>query len=253
MICSISRMKLFKACPRAYFLKYVEDLTPLQQISDALTTGSNYHELLEEMYNSDGDFQISYTKECAMATAYRKYIYPQLKVVSAEEWLRKPIGDHTMIGRVDGIDDAGLVVEHKTTSCDIGAEYEYNLQWDEQVLAYMYMQGCRKIRYTVCKKPTIRKKQNESDEDFYDRMVEWYDTDTDSKIRTFIVERTDEEVKEFADDFAKTCNIIENAKLLYRNTCHCNAWGRRCEYSSICLNYDPNQEYVEFMKGGKTY
>ena len=39
----------------------------------------------------------------------------------------------------------------------------------------------------------------------------------------------------------------------YRNTCHCNSWGRRCEYSSICLHYDPNLEYIDYVKGDGDY
>ena len=77
------------------------------------------------------------------------------------------------------------------------------------------------------------------------------ETDTDSKIRLFDVERTDEEVEAFRKELEEIKDIISEAevnKRFYRNTCHCNAWGRRCEYSSICLNYDPSQSYIEFTK-----
>lgn len=251
MIASVSRLKTYKACPRAYYLKYVEGLEPIQKAS-ALETGSSYHELIEQMYNNNGEFDQSYTKECAMATAYRKYIYPEVGIMTTEAWMRRDIGRNTLIGRVDGLDAQGLVVEHKTTSGSIGADYEYNLLWDEQILAYMYLSGCRKIRYTVCRKPTIRQKLSESDEEFFNRMVEWYDTDTENEIRTFIVERSDEEVEQFVVEFDNTCKIIDSNPYMYRNTCHCNTWGRRCEYSSVCLNYDPNQQYVEFTKGDRS-
>lgn len=254
MKCSVSRMKLFKACRRAYYFKYVEDLEPVEK-AEALQTGSNYHEYVECLYNNhfiDND----YTKECAMARAYQKYILPKVDIVETEKWFEKKIGRHVLIGRVDGISADGCVVEHKTTSSDIaeGGEYEYNLQWDEQILAYMSLTGCRTIHYTVCKKPTIRMKQNESEEEFFARMCEWYETDTDKKIRTFDVTRTDEEVAEWEKDFEQMCDemeIAEKAGRMYRCTNHCNAWGRRCEYSGICLHYDPRCEYVEFMKGGR--
>lgn len=245
---SISRMKLFKACRRAYFFKYVEKLEPVEK-AEALQTGSNYHELIEGLYN--GEAISGTSKEAAMAKAYEKYIYPKFAVRNVEEWLKKPIGKHLMIGRIDGITEDGRIVEHKTTSSDIseGGEYEYNLLWDEQLLAYFYMSGTNRAVYTVIKKPTIRLKKDETDEEFFHRMVAWYDEDTDSKIRCFEVERTQEEIDQFAEDFAKTCDEMEGAEHLYRNTCHCNLWGRRCEYSSVCLNYDPNQEYIEFTKG----
>lgn len=46
---SISKIKLFKSCRRAYELKYVEGLTPVQ-IASALQTGLSYHEKIEELY-----------------------------------------------------------------------------------------------------------------------------------------------------------------------------------------------------------
>ena len=249
MIASISRVKLFKSCRRAYQFRYIEDLEPVQK-AEALETGSNYHEELEDLYRNGGIAIVNHSKEEAMAVAYQRYIYPKFEVKSVEEWMQKPIGNHILLGRVDGIAEDGLLVEHKTTSAEITEEYEYNLQWDEQILAYMYLTDAREVWYTVCRKPTIRQKKNETDEEFFQRMVDWYDTETESRIRLLKISRTDEEVQDFAEGFKAICDEMERG-VIYRNTNYCNCWGRRCEYSSICLNYDPNQEYVEFVKGGR--
>lgn len=231
-------------------MKYVENLEPIQK-AEALETGSNYHSLLEEL-NKTGDFEKDYSKESAMATAYKKYIYPHFKVVEAEKYVEYDLSDgDTLIGFVDGVTDNGYIVEHKTTGMDITEQYEYNLLWDEQILAYMLMTGMRKVYYTVCRKPTIRQKQKETDEEFFNRMVAWYDEDTDSKIRLLEIERTDEEVEQFRQDLEVIKATIQEAvqdKNFYKNTCHCNMYGRRCEYSSICLNYQPNAEYIDFYR-----
>ena len=247
MRASISQIKLYKACRKAWEFKYVEKLIPVQ-IAEALETGKRYHGYLEMLENGE-ELPGDYTKEEAMAVAYQKYILPRFHVIAAEKELEKQIGDHILHGFVDGLTDDGYIVEHKTTSADIseGGEYEYNLLWDEQVLAYMSLTGLRKVYYTVCKKPTIRIKKDETEEEFYNRMVAWYDEDTDQKIRMFVVERTDAEVAQFERDFEVICAQMQEGTI-YRNTCHCNSWGRRCEYSSICLNYDPNVEYIEFTK-----
>lgn len=253
MIVSISRIKLFKACRRAYELKYIHELEPVEK-AEALETGITYHEMLEELYK-EGDFlniEEEYSKEQAMAVAYKKYIYPHFKVKSVEDWFEYELPDcDKLIGRTDGIAEDGVLVEHKTTSQEIGEDYEYNLQWDEQILAYMLATGTRKMWYTVCRKPTIRQKKDESDEEFFQRMVEWYDTDTPSKIRLLAVERTDEEVEQFRRELVSMIDTMKKAESVgefYRNCSHCNKYGRRCEYSSICLHYDPNQEYIEFRK-----
>ena len=221
----------------------MEMLEPIQK-TEALETGSNYHKLLE-MLNTTGEIESGYTKEIAMATAYKKYIYPKFKVSEAEKWLEYDLGyGDKFVGIADGIANDGHIVEHKTTSQEITEQYEYNLLWDEQILAYMLLTGMRKVWYTVCRKPTIRQKRNETDEEFFERMVAWYDEDTDSKIRLLEIERTDEEVEQFRQ--------VQD-KNFYKNTCHCNMYGRRCEYSSICLNYQPNAEYIDFYRKEEHY
>lgn len=246
---SISQIKNFKACRRSYFFRYVEELEPTQK-AEALEIGSNYHELIAWLYEHgslDG-VEEDNSKELAMACAYMKYIYPKFKVKAVEESFEYPIGEHSLIGRVDGVADDGRLVEHKTTGSEITEQYEYNLMWDEQILAYMLAYGVNQMYYTVCRKPTIRQKQNETEEDFFNRMIEWYDTDTDKKIRLILIERTDEEIEQFRNHLFDMCNEISNTKNYYANCLWCNVWGRRCEYSSICLNYDPQQQYIEFQK-----
>lgn len=246
-VVSIGRVKLFKACRRAYELKYIYNLEPVER-SEAIDTGISYHSLLEQLYRN-GELEEGLSKEHAMAVAYKKYIYPKFHVKSTEDWFKYmlPNGD-TLIGKTDGITDDGVLVEHKTTSADITEAYEYDLMWDEQLLAYMLATGTRKVWYTVCRKPTIRQKRDESDEEFHDRMVEWYDQDTCSKIRLLSLHRTDDEINEFALDLRKMIYEMSHCTYFYKNCGNCNRWGRRCEYSSVCLHYNPEQEYVEFKR-----
>jgi len=243
---SISGVKLFKACRRAYEFKYVEGLLPVSE-PDALKTGRKYHELLENLYKNGNIIaetdEEDFSKEMAMAIAYRKHIFPKFKVKACEEWLEKGM----FIGRADGIAEDGSLVEHKTTSGDL-EEYEYDLQRDEQILMYMFLSGKRKVYYTIIKKPLLRQKKTETEEEFYWRMVHWYDEDTDDKIRVVELTRTDEEVNDFADELMRTAYEIDHCGIYYRNTQHCKLWGRRCEYAGICMNYDPHMQYTEFYR-----
>ena len=251
---SSSKVKVYKACKRLYFFKYVENLEYIQTIQ-TLEDGKTYHSKIEQLYN-EGDFEIDEEnpKISAMACAYQKYIYPQFKVSRAEEWFEMKLTlAHTLVGRFDGIADDGCVVEHKTTSADVDDEYIYNLQWDEQVLNYMLASGKNKIYYTVCKKPTIRQKQNETAEEFLKRCIAWYDEDTDKKIRVISVERNKKEIAEQKEALKAIARDIvttekKGEKAFYRNQSHCTCYGRRCEFASICLDYDPKLEYVEFKK-----
>lgn len=255
---SVSKIKTFKSCRRLYELRYIENLRPVQT-PEALQVGKNYHKLLEEL-NTTGAINVDelenpYSKELAMAMAYDKYIYPKFKVTEAEKWLEYELPDgDKLVGQVDAIAEDGCIVEHKTYGGNDSMEqYEYNLMWDEQISAYMMMTGARKVYYTVCRKPTIRQKKDETEEEFFKRMVLWYDEDTDSKIRLFEIYRTDDEVEQFRADLLAMVREMRQTGCFYRNTCQCNMYGGRCEYSSVCLHYDPNQEYVEFVKGEEDY
>lgn len=247
---SVSRAKLFKACRRAYEFKYMEKLIPIKK-SDALETGTQYHQFIEDL-NKKGDFDIEHTKSCAMACAYKKYIYPRLHYKKAEKWLEKDMQTFKLVGRADGIAEDGAIVEHKTTGIDL-EEYKYNLQWDEQLAVYMYLTGARKAYYTICKKPTIRQKKAESEEEFFDRMVAWYDEDTESKITLLEVVLSDDDIARVIEELsvvASEITVAENDKSkLYKNTCNCKAYFTPCEYASICMNYNPDESYIGFEKG----
>lgn len=244
---SITKLKAFKSCRRMYELRYIEGLEPVTQ-SEALETGKSYHALVDA-FNKGEEIPDDLTKERAMFEAYRKYIAPNFKVKSSEKWLEYPLGnDDTLVGIADGIAEDGSIVEHKTVGSDITEQYEYNLLWDEQILCYMLMTGSREVWYTVIRKPTIRICKNETEEEFYNRMVSWYDTDTDSKVRLLKITRTDEEVENFLSEVKTMVAEMKSTNNYYRNTCHCNMYGRRCEYSSVCLNYNPDEDYIEFIR-----
>jgi hypothetical protein len=236
-----------------YELRYIEELYPVQKAS-TLQDGSDYHSGIERYYR-EGDFEtdMSNPKISAMVRAYINYVaenFPMLKEVKyCEEWFdHKLTQKHSIIGRCDAVALDGLPVEHKTTSAEINEDYEYALQWDEQVLTYMLAKGVTEMYYTVIRKPTIRQKQNETEEEFYERCFAWYAEDTERKIKVLKVTRSPQEIAEHRESLKVIAKEIEGCKHFYRNPCMCNAYGRRCEYESVCLNYNPELEYIEFEK-----
>lgn len=259
---SASKVKCYKACKRAYYFRYVEELVPVET-AQPLIDGSNYHAMIEQLY-TNGWFEADVEnnpKVAAMAMAYEKYVYPQFKMKVAEEWFEYKLTDAVqLVGRFDGIAEDGLVVEHKTTSADVDDEYVYNLQWDEQILTYMLASGKNEMYYTVCKKPTIRQKQSETAEQYYERCCAWYAEETDKKIRVIKVTRSEQEVASHKaalkyivgcmedDEALSKGEYFKDELIYYRNCSQCTAYGRKCEFASICLDYDPKLEYVEFKK-----
>ena len=252
---SASLIKTYKTCRRKYELKYVEGIEPIAK-SQALEDGSNYHEMIEEFYNGNKDIEYAdgrNPKICAMVYAYVTYLYSKHEelqdVQYAEKWFEYPLTKkHSIVGRNDAITKSGIPVEHKTTSNDVNDEYVYALQWDEQILTYMLANSINEMYYTVIKKPTIRQKQNETEQEFYERCKSWYAEDTENKARMIKVTRSKEEIAEHRKNLVIMAREIYGCKHYYRNPTACNCYNRRCEYASICLNYNPQLEYVEFEK-----
>lgn len=245
---SNSRIQCFKSCRRKYQLKYIENVVPVQS-AEALERGKSYHEKVE-MLLSGKMFDFDDPKTDAMALAFQKHIMPKIgKVEAVEEWFERPIdGDRVIVGKCDGRLDSGRILEHKTTSQALDEAYVMGLQNDEQILTYMWAYGVNNILYTVCRTPTIRLKQNETDEEFRQRCFDWYSEDTEQKIGTINVYRSPEEIAEFAKDLEKMVAEIGLCTNYYRVPSHCMKWGRPCEYASICRNYDSQMEYVGFER-----
>lgn len=251
---SASLVRTYKTCKRKYELKYLENLEPIVK-SQSLQDGTDYHSMIEDFYNGKG---LGYEegmnpKICAMAMAYFKYLWQlneELKEVEyVEKWFEYPLTKkHYVIGRNDALAKNDIPVEHKTVSCDIDDEYIYSLQWDEQILTYMLANSINEMYYTVIKKPTIRQRQNESDAEFFNRCLEWYDENTEKKVRLIKVTRSFVEIEEHRKDLIVMANEIENCKHFYRNPSACTCFNRRCEYSQVCLNYNPSLEYVDYEK-----
>jgi len=248
---SNSGIQCFKSCRRKYKLKYIEGLIPAQN-AEVLERGKSYHEKVEAILAGQA-WDFDNPKTDAMALAFQKYVMPQIgKVEAVEEWFHKDLPDgNTIVGRCDGRLSDGRLVEHKTTSADLDEAYIAGLQNDEQILTYMWAYGTNNILYTVCKSPTIRQKQTETEEEFRDRCLYWYDIDTPVKIGTINVYRSPEEIAEFDKEIQDMSREITGCDNFYRVPSHCMKWNRPCEYMSICRNYDPKMEYIGFTKGGR--
>ena len=245
---SNSRIQCFKSCRRKYELKYVENIVPVQT-AEALERGKSYHEKLEMILKGE-TFEMDDPKTDAMVLAFQRYVLPKLGEVSAvEEWFERPLKNgNVLCGKCDGILSDGKILEHKTTSADLDDAYIASLQNDEQILTYMWAYGVNEILYTVCKTPTIRLKKDESEDDFRQRCLDWYDTDTELKVGTINVFREPDEIAEFGEDLEAISDEIENCERFYRVPSHCMKWGRPCEYMGICRNYDPQMNYIEFER-----
>lgn len=246
---SNSQIQTYKSCRRLYELKYKYGVRATS-VSQAVETGLGYHEKVEHLLETGEVVLDENAKTSAMAQAFALYILPQMKPVKQEEWFEYLAGDVPVIGRIDALNEDGAVIEHKTTSGEITEEYWYTRQTDEQLMTYMLAYNTNRALYTVCRVPTIRQKQSESNEDYYRRCLEWYAEDTEQKIAMREIVIPQEQLFDFRIMQALTISEMRQCNLFYRNTNYCTKWNRMCEYAPICQHYDPNETYIGFEKKG---
>lgn len=245
---SYSKIQTYKSCRRMYWLKYVEKLEPTKS-PESLERGKSYHNKIEQILESGSFERDSNVKTNAMARAFMKYIFPEVFATDVEEWVEfKTLSGHDVIGRLDGRYGTLFLIEHKSTSEDIDEQYIARLEFDEQIKTYMLATGIHDMKYTVCKTPTIRQKQNESDEEFEERCFEWYTQDLDKRIRVIDVYFDNKELETFAKELDQTITEMESCDLFYRNTKYCTMWGRPCEYLPVCGHYKPELDYIGFTR-----
>ena len=229
-----SMLRSYKRCPRRFELEYVQNLKPVQT-ADALAIGSSYHDHVEKILTG-GQREPSADLPGIMADAFARFLpYQEWGVAKTEqEFEIKLAYGIRLAGKIDALASDGTPIEHKTTSEALDERYVEKLAWDDQVAVYMLSQGKTRAIYTACQKPTIRQKQNETPEEYLERVRSWYD---ETRVRTFTVVRSRAELEEKRAEVIDIAREIGRRTRWYRNPSDCALMG--CQYRSICLDYDP--------------
>ena len=150
---------------------------------------------------------------------------------------------------MDAVTQDGFPVEHKTTGNAGLEKYIDHLAYDDQIALYMLVTGKERAIYTVIQKPTIRLKKDETEEEYLERVSQWYDTEPERKILTLSVVRTKSELEEKRQELIYLAKEMRRRKLYYRNPTACAITS--CPYASICLSYEPDIQLTGFYKKEK--
>lgn len=280
----------FASCHRAYQFAYVEMVRPLVP-SEALSFGTAMHSLLECYWtNAEPDFANATTgdefKDKTLKALFEGYCNKwhkedavRFECIAAEVGFEAPLMNPEtcgvsktweLAGKIDAIAKERatgkvFIVEHKTTSQDIGpgSDYWRKLSIDGQVSGYYVgaqskgydVENCL---YDVIRKPTIKplkatpedkRKYNKDGSlsktcrEFDETPDEWYE-----RLKADIAERPDYyfarvEVARSADDLTdylfdmwavgREIADAERMGRFSRNPQSCSAFGK-CEYFDVC-------------------
>lgn len=242
---SPSKIRCYTSCQKKYDFIYNEQLEPLEK-AECLLQGGSYHEKVAKILKGE-EYEKTNDKIDVMAEVFKKYILPKLpQIKDVEIHAEKDFGTFDLHGYIDAVTIDGIPVEHKTTSMPVDEFYTNRLNWDMQVPIYMILTEKRDCLYTVMQKPTIRQKQSETEEQFLQRCLEWYETDTKKKVGVFKIVRTEQELLDKSNEITMIAVEMQNKMFYFRNPSDCSIMG--CPYSSICLDYDRAVMPIGFKK-----
>ena len=219
-----SRINCFLACPRRHYWRYELGLKPVIG-TDALNFGSAWHRAMEARWKGMDIMAAYYAgvadkpeiDEVQLATLsgmlngyYKLYESDPVKELHAEVEFSTPLpGSRAfdVAGKIDGLavmhDGRLCLLEHKTAGCDIAPESDYWLRLRGNLQIMQYVLAARALGwdvalviYDVARKPSIRVKQNETVEQYGERLA----ADTQERPEFYFARR---EVPILEDDLAE--------------------------------------------------
>ena len=267
-----SSISKFLACQRAYYYRYELGLLPVQT-SEALSFGRAYHACLEAKNNgcsledslkaglvllADEEFQ-----QATLIGLFSGYYnhYPEndypTQPETRFEYKIKGVNMFRAAGVIDGLarknDSEWILKEYKTTGASIAPDSDYwdRLRHNNQLMNYMnalrkYKYNISETIYDVTRKPAIRPKQNETAEQFAERLK----ADTLERPDFYFARRTvtilDDDIRSFEYDLYEFCRQIRFLKTRSKDKIYVPElpWIRNvsqtvcqsCEYKSFCLS-----------------
>jgi hypothetical protein len=153
------------------------------------------------------------------------------------------IGEFDAIGTYQG---RRVILERKSSSEDIspGSAYWQRVELsDAQVSLYLLAAerlglGVTEILYDVLRKPALRLKKGETPEAFEQRCLEAISEDPEHYFQRKVLTRNERERAAHVRDVTGTVRLMQAAAFLGedtpRNTGSCWAYGRPCEFFSVC-------------------
>lgn len=292
-----SRMKSFRSCARQHYYAFVLGRRPINE-SPALAFGTAVHAALEAWWSTgpagaltlalqhlpEGMEPFARARAEAMLVGYdvawrdRGFEALEIEKQFTLPLLNPDTGARSrtweLAGKVDviarGPDGRLWVIEHKTSSEDIGAggAYRARLTLDGQVS--QYIEGANALGYPVAgviydvlRKPTIdplkatpietrkykkdgmlyaaQRERDESPEEYRDRCIESLGANPDRHFAQIEVVRLDADRDEYAFDVWQLGELMresERTGRAPRNGDACFRYGAPCAYLAVCQGRD---------------
>jgi hypothetical protein len=304
-----SEVRTFRRCPREWRLAYGLGYRSLHR-AEPLRFGNLMHIGLEAWWLADDGMRLDAAIEAISPHAEDEYELVRagvllqgydarwhdepLAMIAVEREFRAPLLNpetgapsrtFELAGKLDVIvrnlrDGLVYLVEHKTTSEDIGAGSQYwqRLQLDPQISTYFAgakasgydVAGCI---YDVIGKPGLRpakatpsesrkytkqgrlyanqRDTDETPDEFRQRLIEAVAAEPDRYYQRGTVVRLEAEERDAAFDMWQTARLIREADLAQRwprNPDACSRFGRTCSFFGVCIGTESLADTTLFRR-----
>lgn len=286
-----SRMACLLDCPRKHYWRYE---CGLRRDMDALALrfGTAWHAAMEARWEklpfndalkaalataSDFDEATVATLSGLLAGYYARWAEDPVKELCAEVEFRSPLLNSRtfdVAGKIDGLgilhDGRLALVEHKTTSADVGPDSDYWLRLRSNPQINQYVLAARSLGwdvaaviYDVTRKPSIRVKQNETSEQYAERLAADAQERPDFYFARREVPILEDDLEEFGIQRLELARMILNFRAASRRSrLPHHGWPRHltemhcktCDYASFCLQNivpDPARPPAGFRVGAQ--
>lgn len=263
-----SSIQTYQTCQRKYHYAYNLLLKPKIENKNFLV-GTKIHKQLENYY-ADGSLalKVPENKEEAIISgalnAYsKKYSRDEFKNYIGERvfTIEIPGTPVAVKGRKDAIvtlNEETVLLEYKTTSKDLEA-FKEQVDLDPQPLMYAWAhfmehhEVLNGVLYRVVRKPLIRLKKDETEDQFYQRIIAEYETNPDKYLYTFKKYITLDELKLFQGEIAVLIAQMEQIRAIWpRNMASCFNYNSMCPYYPLCQKRDLDEGTVKSLYTKKT-
>ena len=267
-----SRMSCLLDCPRKHYWRY-ECAIKREMDAMALRFGTAWHAAMESRWQKmsyddalaaalatarDFDEATVATISGLLAGYYARWSEDPVKELCAEVEFRSQLANSRtfdVAGKIDGLgilhDGRLALVEHKTTSADVGPDSDYWIRLRSNPQINQYVLAARQlgwdvsvVLYDVTRKPSIRVKKDETPEDYAARLAE----DTQIRPEFYYARREvpilEDDLEEFAIQRSELAKMILNFRAASRRSrLPHHGWPRHltemacklCDYQSFCL------------------
>ena len=281
---SYSSLSLYCLCPKKYYWKYLESLTP-RKTHAGLILGKTIHEAFDLYYKGSnmtdivsyidktyrdimGTLPSEEQEQCYLDSKtclgmFLNFPFNQMvfdKVESERSFKIQLMKGVIYVGRIDGkVEETGhkWIREFKTTG-EVKAMFENRASVSSQATGYVWamtnidLEPIVGVLYDGIRKPRLVKKMNEDMYEFGQRIYLDYcdEKKKESYFYRYPTYRTTENIELWLEDTKLIAKDIKRARDKHeypRNTGSCWVFNKECEYRRVCHERNPDPMVLDLL------